>query len=260
MSSPSTANAGLEACALRVEINQQVLCRRLDIRFSSGQCWGILGRNGSGKTTLLHTLAGLRSAAHGVIRLQGESLPSLSRRHIARRLGLLLQQQEQRFPSSVLETALAGRYAHLGPWRRPAAEDLLLAHEALEKLGLSALQTRNIQTLSGGELQRAAIATLLTQAPPILLLDEPVSHLDLHEQTRVLALLRNAARHGDTVIMSLHDINQALRYCTHLLLLHRGRTLFGPVERLGNARLFSRVFGLPLMQVDGPHGPLLLAT
>jgi iron complex transport system ATP-binding protein len=253
-------NVMLEARGLRVAIGQRALCRRLDLAFSGGQCWGMLGRNGCGKTTLLHTLAGLLPAAGGELRLDGEALSRLPRRRIARRLGLLLQQQDTRFPMRVDEAVLAGRYAHLGPWRQPSGEDLRKSALALERVGLASLGGRNLQTLSGGELQRVAIATLLAQAPPLLLLDEPVSHLDLHEQTRILRLLREMARQGSSVVMSLHDINQALRYCSHLLLIHHGRVLHGSVARLGTASLLARVFNQPLTQLNGPHGRLLLAV
>ena len=149
---------------------------------------------------------------------------------------------------------------HLGPWRCPGPSDRSHALEALRQLGMESLAQRNIQTLSGGERQRVAIAVLLSQAPRTLLLDEPVSHLDLAEQTRVLSLVRRLTQQGHGVVMSLHDVNQALAYCDHLLLLHRGHALCGPLGRIGTPRMFSRLFGQPLSVLDGPRGPVMVPT
>jgi iron complex transport system ATP-binding protein len=235
-----------------------VLCRCLDLAFAPGQCWGLLGRNGAGKTTLLHTLAGLHPAAGGQVLLEGVDVAARGRRQVARRLGLLLQEHQDRFPAGVLDTVLGGRYPHLGPWRRPGASDLALARRVLARLDLGGLATRNVQTLSGGERQRVALATLLVQSPRVLLLDEPVSHLDLAEQTRILTLLRELAAAGHTVVMSLHDLNHALGWCDHLLLLHRGRALAGPVDRVATPGLMSRVYAQPLTLVQGPRGPVMI--
>jgi iron complex transport system ATP-binding protein len=217
-----------------------------------------LGRNGAGKTTLLHTLAGLYPPARGQVLLEGRDLATWVRRPLARRLGLLLQQHETPFPASVQDTVLAGRYPYLGPWRMPGEQDQLLTAAALAKVGLSGLERRNIQTLSGGERQRVYLAALLAQNPQVLLLDEPVTHLDLAEQYRLLRLLRQLADQGHAVLMSLHDLNHALGHCDHLLLLHRGRTLAGPVTHLGTPRLLSRVLGTPLTCLKGPNGPLMI--
>lgn len=248
----------LQTEGLQLRIGDRLLCRRLDLATLPGQCWGLLGRNGSGKTTLLHTLAGLLPPNRGRVLLGDTDIATLPRRHIARNLGLLLQDQEHRFPATVLETVLTGRYPHLGPWRWPDDRDRDRALTALEQVDLAELAGRNVQTLSGGERQRVAVATLLTQGPRLLLLDEPVSHLDLREQTRVLTLVRGLTDRGHTVIMSLHDINHALSYCDHLLLLHRGRALNGPTRRIGTPRLLSRLFGQPLSVLKGPRGPVMV--
>ena len=186
----ATASPLLQADSLEVRVTGRVLCRNLDLNLRPGQCWGLLGRNGAGKTTLLHTLSGLHPPSRGRVLLQDRKLAELPRRRVAQALGLLLQERDDRFPVTVLDSVLAGRYPYLGPWRWPDANDHSHALDALRQLGLEGLAQRNIQTLSGGERQRVAFAVLLTQAPPILLLDEPVSHLDLAEQTRMLRLIR----------------------------------------------------------------------
>ncbi len=242
---------------LRIAIGDRLLCRRLDLDIRAGQCWGLLGRNGSGKTTLLHTLTGLRPAQGGQVRFEGRALDAWPRRELARGLGLLLQDRESRFPMSVEDTVLCGRYPHLGPWSSPGKQDRQLAQQALEKVGLAGLARRNIQTLSGGERQRVALAALLAQAPRLLLLDEPVSHLDLREQVRLLDLLQALTQAGHAVIMSLHDLNHALAYCDHLLLLRQGRAIAGEARRIAGTERLSRLYGLPLSSVAGPRGTLM---
>ncbi len=250
----------LETRGLRIGIGARVLCRRLDLGIEPGQCWGLLGRNGSGKTTLLHTLAGLHPAQTGQVFLHGRELGQIPRRSIARSLGLLMQERDPRFPMSVQQAVLSGRYPHLGPWRQPTEHDGKLAQQALEQVDMAGLAHRNVQTLSGGERQRVAVAALLAQAPQVLLLDEPVSHLDLREQIRLLELIRNLARTGHAVIMSLHDLNHALAYCDHLLLLHRGRALGGSTQRIATVQRLSRVYGVELARIPGPQGHLMTAA
>ena len=128
----------------------------------------ILGRNGAGKSTLLSVLAGLRTADAGEVRLGGETYAALGPRIAAKRRGWLAQRHSDAFASTVLETALTGRHPHLGRWDWESKRDTEIARGALKAVGLAELEERDVQTLSGGERQRLAIATLLTQAAPLL--------------------------------------------------------------------------------------------
>ena len=249
----------LETRGLEIEVGGRRLCRGLDLRLEPGQCWALLGRNGAGKTSLLHTLAGLRPASSGEIALDGQSLAHLGRRQIARRLGLMFQDSADPFPSSVLETALLGRHPHLGPWGREDAEQLELARRALAQVGLEAFEQRPVASLSGGERRRLALASLLTQDPRLALLDEPVNHLDLPQQQRQLQLLRRRCEQGKAVLMVLHDVNLALRFCTHLLLLYGdGRHDQGPLEQVAERERLEQLYGHPLVEIQGPRGRLLV--
>lgn len=205
----------------------------LAVTFEPGQVWGVLGPNGAGKSTLLHTLAGLHAPRSGSVSLDNEPLLSQSRRQIARRLGLLFQDRHDGFPATVLETALIGRHPHLSPWQTESADDITRATDALETLGLLALKDRLVNQLSGGERQRVALATLMTQAPAVWLADEPTNHLDLHHQVRVMTLLTSQAQSGSTVVMSLHDLNLAARWCDHILLLYPdGNACWGAAQTM----------------------------
>lgn len=243
---------------LTVSVGGKRVCVGLDFTLGAGERWALLGRNGAGKTTLLHVLAGLRRPDQGQVLLQGEPIRALSRRAVARTLGLLPQDSDDPLPASVLETALIGRHPHLSPWAWESGEDRELAHAALAKVELETLARREVATLSGGERRRLAVATLLTQAPALYLLDEPTNHLDLHHQVRILELLcaETERQHG-AMLLSLHDLNLARRFCTHaLLLLGDGETLAGPVEELFTPAWLERLYGHPVRVVEAADGPV----
>ena len=248
--------AELRTQGLGIRIGDVRVCRDLDLHVREGQSWCILGRNGTGKTTLLHTLAGLRAPDAGNLTLNGRSLAAQARRAVARQLGLLVQEHRDSFPASVMETALIGRHPWMGPLQWENHQDRRIARQALRAVELGDLEQRNIATLSGGERRRLGVATLLTQNPELLLLDEPTNHLDVHHQVHILELLQRRVRNdGKTVIMVMHDINLASRYCNRfLLLLGEGRTVQGTAADVLTAELLEELYAHPRQAVSGPHG------
>ncbi|MDH3948167.1 MAG: ABC transporter ATP-binding protein [Gammaproteobacteria bacterium] len=240
----------LESHKLGVCIGGQQICRDANFEFRAGECWGILGINGAGKTTLLHTLAGLRPPANGHISLNGNPLQHMSRRSIARQLGLMLQDTPDPFPATVLDTVLIGRHPHLSRWQWESAQNIELAKAALGQVDLHDFEQRQVNTLSGGERRRLALATLLVQTPAMLLLDEPTNHLDLHHQHKLLRLLRDQADNGASIVMVLHDINHVVRYCDHVLLLFgKGDISQGPQSEILSAEVLSRLYDHPVIEV-----------
>lgn len=228
---------------LAVEIGGKRVCRDLALAVHAGECWGMLGVNGVGKTTLLHTLAGLKPASDGEIRIEGRPLASMRRKEAGRRIGLLPQTHEDPFPSSVLETALIGRHPYLGRLEWESAGDEAIARGALAAVGLEGAEARLAHTLSGGERRLLALATLLTQDPPLYLLDEPSNHLDLHQQIAVLDLLKAKTRAGRAIVMVLHDVNLAARYCDRALLLHgEGESEQGGTKEILTETTLSRLY------------------
>ncbi|MGA9852256.1 MAG: ABC transporter ATP-binding protein [Gammaproteobacteria bacterium] len=246
----------LQTRALTVSIAGKSVCCDFDLTLHPGTCLGLLGGNGVGKTTLLHTLAGLRAAESGEILLDGVSLHSLPRRRIAQGLGLLMQQQEDSLPATVLETALIGRHPHIDFWRWESHADVNIARRALKMVELDGLEQRAQTQLSGGERQRLAIATILTQDPKVFLLDEPSNQLDLHHQLALLghfaALVREQAR---AMILSLHDVNLAARFCNRVLMLFgEGEVLYGSIADVLSAGNLGRLYRTPVIPVRWPGG------
>jgi iron complex transport system ATP-binding protein len=225
----------------------------MSIDFRPGELTAILGRNGCGKTLTLHTLAGLRSPQQGVVRLDGAPLGQLRRRAIARRLGLLMQDLEDAFTTTGLESVLISRHPHLATWQWESADDERLAREALARVGMQEFASRTTDSLSGGERRRVAIAALLAQAPQIFLLDEPTNHLDPHHQIAVLELFREQASAGCTVIATLHDPTLAARFADRvILLLGDGRWIAGPARETLTSQSLSELYLTPIVEIAAP--------
>lgn len=231
---------------LTVSVDTRMLVRNLNLEVPGGTLLCILGTNGVGKTLTLHTLAGLRPADTGEIAICGHKLEEFSRRELARRLGLLLQIHDDGFPVSVMERALMGRYPHLGLWQWAQAEDRQLAQAALHEFDLSGLESRNVMTLSGGERERLALATLHVQDPAVWLLDEPMNHLDPHHQLDVMRTLQARARAGRVVISTVHNPAMAMRFADQVLLLYGdGEWESGPTSRLMEPARLERLYQTP---------------
>ena len=233
----------------------RALARDLGFAITPGQTWAVLGNNGCGKTTLMHALGGLAPPLRGQVLLDGKPMPEIPRKELARRVAVLTQREDQAFWGSVLDYVLLGRHPHARSWFGWPAGDEQIARAHLERMGLAPLAGRAFDTLSGGERQRARIALALTQSPAIYLLDEPLQHLDLKHQLETLRLFRSLARNGDcAVVMVLHDLLWATRYCDHALLLHDdGSALAGPAPELLTLPRLERLFGCAL-QTEGAAG------
>ena len=240
---------------LDVTVGSRALVRGLDFTASRGSITCLLGRNGAGKTLTLHTLCGLRSATRGDVFIDDRPLADWPRRDLARQLGLLAQNTEDPFPSTVMETVLIGRHPHIDFWQWESDTDRSIASDALRAVDLEGFDSRDIGTLSGGERRRAAIATLLAQNPALFVLDEPINHLDPHHQLDALALFRARANEGRTVIMSLHDAGLAARFCDQAVLLFGdGDWLCGPTREVLTEATMARLYGVAFREVTWEGG------
>jgi iron complex transport system ATP-binding protein len=246
-------DVALQAVSLTIEAGGRTLVRELSFALPCGRMLCILGENGAGKTLTLHALAGQRAPAAGHVRLAGRGLADWTRRERARRLGLLPQATEDPFPVTVLDAVLVGRHPHLDffAWEGPA--DLAVARASLAACDLAGFESRGVDTLSGGERRRVALAAVLAQDPDVLLLDEPQNHLDPHHQRDVLELLRARVGGGSrrTVIATLHDPTLALRYADDVLLLYGdGRWRYGTPAEVLSAPTLSELYRMPMGEIE----------
>ena len=206
--------------------DQAAVLHGVSAELRRGAILGILGPNGSGKTTLLRLLSGTRRPATGSVLLDGTSLQELSRRTIARRIAVVPQETQLAFDYTVIEMVLMGRHPHLGMFELEGPRDFAIARDALRATGTDSLESRQFNTLSGGEKQRVVIASALAQAAEILLLDEPTASLDLGYQLEVATLLTQLNRErGVSIAISTHDLNLAASVCHELVLLRDGHVL-----------------------------------
>jgi len=245
-------NPLLEVKSLHTSVAKRSICSGLDLSIHAGECWGILGVNGIGKSTLLHTLAGLLDRDAGDISYLGSTLSSLSKTDLARRRGILFQDNTDSFPATVLETVLIGRHPYIKSWQWETSEDITLAKTALQQVDLTGMETRYINTLSGGEHQRVAIAALIAQQPNVYLLDEPVNHLDIRHQIKIMQLFDDLKNQGNTaVVMVLHDLNLAMRFCDHVLMLFDdGETRQGTAREQLTASHLEKLYGYPIHSIN----------
>ena len=193
---------------------------------SEGLMTAILGPNGSGKTTLFKCITGLWKPRQGTILFGGRDLLQLSWGQRAGIIAVVPQEHEPPFPYSVADVVLMGRAAHVSLFAAPSEQDRLKADEAIEKLDIGHLRDRAYTKLSGGERQLVLIARALAQEAPILILDEPTSHLDFRNQITILRKVRHIVRQkGLTVLMTLHDPNLAMQFSDRVVMMCDGRIL-----------------------------------
>ena len=229
--------------------------RDVSLEIAAGSIVAILGPNGSGKTTLLHVLLGLLSPCAGTLLIDGQPPAACSRRALSRIIGLVPQHEHVPFDFALLDYVLLGRAPYLGPLELPGTADVAAADRALETVGLDALRARPVTALSGGERQLAMVARALAQAPRILLLDEPTSHLDLANRRAVQQVLRKLASQGVTVVFSTHDPHLAAGMADHAVLMRAGALLAaGPLEAVFTPESLGATYGIDVQVVAcGPH-------
>ncbi|MBP0591382.1 ABC transporter ATP-binding protein [Paraburkholderia sp. LEh10] len=262
MNARMAAGTSMHAHRLTLRAGSRTLLEDFTHTFYPGEVWCIAGPNGAGKTTLIATLAGLLRPAHGHVELDGMRVNDWPLACLARRRSLMPQTSHDAFSASVLDIVLLNRFPHLAGWGWERDEDRAAAHAALDTLGLAGFASRDVLSLSGGERQRVALAAALCQDAPLLLLDEPLAHLDLHHQIECLDALSAWTRGaGRTVMFSCHDLNLARRFATHALLLEgNGLAHAGPVRDVLTPALASRAFGYPLVLIRAGDDEALIPS
>lgn len=204
---------------------QRLVLDGVCLHVRKGEFVGLLGANGSGKSTLLRTLAGLRKPDKGAVMLNGRPLVRYKSKELAKIIGYVPQDTSFDFDFNVQEIVRMGRHPHTPRFRAESPGDRDAVRQALMQTRLLELSGRSVQELSGGQRQMAFIAKALAQEPELLLLDEPISALDIRHQLQVLELIRLVAGSGTASVAALHDLNLAARYCDRIVLLSEGRVL-----------------------------------
>ncbi|MBE3637197.1 ABC transporter ATP-binding protein [Mangrovicoccus algicola] len=230
------------------------LLEDISLSVRRGEVLALVGPNGSGKSTLLRLMAGLLQPVAGRVLICGENAARLSRRAYARRVALLSQQGGAPGAIRVRDLVAMGRFPHQGWLRRASAADRAAVAQAMEDAEVAALAGRPVNTLSGGQAQRARMAMTLAQGGDVLLLDEPTTYLDLRHQFGLLGRARRAAAEGRAVVAVLHDFSLASLYADRLAVLHEGRLDgIGPAAQVLDAAALARVFGVSARLLrDGP--------
>lgn len=233
----------------------------LDLGVPAGRTVALIGHNGSGKSTLLKALARQIRSISGEILTLGRPQYAWSQRDHARALAYLPQYTPAAEGMTVRQLVALGRYPWHGALGRPSAEDRAAVEAAIIECGLSDYQGRLVDTLSGGERQRAWLAMLLAQGAKALLLDEPISALDIAHQIEVMSLVHRLSEAGRSVVVVLHDVNLAARFADHVIALKEGKVVLnGSPAELMQPDALSRVYGLAMDVVERPgRSPLASA-
>lgn len=230
--------AALACHGITLRAGQRELVRTLDLAVQPGERWVVLGPNGAGKSSLLAVLAGVRCAHAGAVHLAGQDINRLDGMALAAQRALLTDRWLDPFSATVLDTVLTARFR----FGADAADAAAQARDALARLDCGELPGRDVRTLSRGERQRVALATALLQDTPVLLLDEPTAHQDPRHQALVFDLL--ARLEARTIVATVHDINAAARFATHVLLLSgQGPWQAGPVDTVLTTANLTALFG-----------------
>ncbi len=232
-----------------------------DISFSvkEGEFLSVLGPNGVGKTTLFRCILGILEGYTGAIRIDGEDTKKLSRRAMAAKIAYIPQIHRPAFGYSVLDTVLMGTTHRTSAFSGPGREDVLLARESLEKMGIAHLTERSFTHLSGGEQQLVLVSRALVQKSRILVMDEPTSALDYGNQFRVLERVKDLTSEGYAVLLSTHNPQHALSFSQRILALADGMVAaYGESAKELTPELMWKLYRVRAEFVDTKHGRVIL--
>lgn len=229
------------------------ILKQISAVWEPGQLIGIIGPNGAGKSTLLKLVSGVERPDNGKILLDNDVLRQLNPRERARRLSYLPQQMPVDVLYTVREFVEMGRYAHQSAWSGFSFRSKRAVDTAIHRLNLDDFANTPLGQLSGGERQRAAIARCLAQETDVLVLDEPISNLDLFYQIEILRLLRQLAREGYLVVLAIHHLELAAQYCSHLTMMDSGSIYTqGSPEEVLKPEAVAQVFHMNVKMFRDP--------
>ncbi|MEK6336657.1 MAG: heme ABC transporter ATP-binding protein [Acidobacteriota bacterium] len=239
----------LEAKNVTVNYGPRAAVAGVSLRANPGEILAIIGPNGAGKSTLLRTLNASLRTTQGEVLLDGRTLASFARRSMARRIAVVAQEADLRFPVTVIEFVLGGRYAWSSAWGWESERDVAIVRGILQETELEGFEARLMNEVSGGERQRAVLARALATEAKVLLLDEPTANLDLAHQATMLRLVRRRCDQGESAaVVVTHDLNLAAEFADNVLLLKDGREVAtGPPQTVLTPQLLRSVFDLEVL-------------
>ena len=240
----------IELQHIAVSYGKRDILRDISARIAPRRITAVMGPNGCGKTTMLRCIGGLLEPTAGTVTLDGKPVGDYSARELAQRVAFVRQHPQTDFEFSAFETVLMGRNPYQRRLQNESQEDWDIVERCMRQTGTWELRQAKPAQMSGGELQRVMIARALAQQTPVLLMDEPVSNLDIAHQIEIMRLLRAAS--DKTVLIVLHDLNLALRFCDEVLLLHGGNLLYhGPVADGLTSERIASVYGVASHRTEG---------
>jgi iron complex transport system ATP-binding protein len=231
---------------INYQITGKSILKEISLNLEAGKVLGVLGPNGAGKTSLLKILSG-QIKAQGLVQWNQKAINDYSAIDLAKQVAVVNQLNQDIFALNLTQIVRMGLLPHKSLFAKHTAADEQLINDAIARVGLTNKHLQAFQSLSGGEQQRGLIARALVQQAALIVLDEPVNHLDVYYQHQVLGLL-NALAHefGITVVMSLHDLNLASEYCDQLCLLNQGQMVSqGSPQQVLQAKRLEQVFSIP---------------
>ncbi|MDN4503083.1 ABC transporter ATP-binding protein [Alteromonadaceae bacterium BrNp21-10] len=241
-----SVSQGLKATHLDLQIDGKVILADINIELQPGKLLAVIGPNGAGKTSLLKMLSG-QIKTQGQVSWRGHALNHLSQMQLAQQIAVVNQLNDHVFALNLQQIVRMGLLPYKTLLSQDSNDDIQRIDDAIARVGLADKHQQRFSSLSGGEQQRGLIARALVQQAALIILDEPVNHLDVFYQHQVLSLLRNLAHQTNiTVVMSLHDLNLTANYCDEICLLDQGRVhAQGDAETVLKADILQQVFHLP---------------
>lgn len=247
---------------LTYKINDKNILNNMELEIESNKLYTIVGPNGSGKTTLIKHICKIIQCKSGEINIGDIDINSINSRELGKIMSSVPQNTNLDFAYTAWDIVLMGRNPHIGRFKKENDNDLEKVREAMKMTNTYHLKDEDISTLSGGERQRVIIARALAQETPMMILDEPISQLDIHHQIQVMNILKSLVKdYNKTVICVLHDLNIAAQYSDELILVNDGKVLKkGTPKEIINNEVLKEVYNMDFFIMDNPINscPLIL--
>ena len=235
----------LEVKKISYKINNNDILKDITLKIGPGEIIGIIGPNGSGKTTLLKSLNGINQITSGEILWNGINIKKYSAKKLAQNISFMNQNTNISFDFPCIDIVVSGRYPYLNKFEGYSKDDKKKAEFYMEKTNTLKFKNRIITSLSGGERQRVLLAKVLTQESNLVLLDEPTANLDMKYEEEMFSLISSLKSYNKSVVVVIHNLRSALKYCTRFILLLKGEIIIDDTpEKVITEKTLKEIFGI----------------